>query len=376
MSRKIVEHYTQAEARDFFARLAVYSAEMVRVSMKAVHPFWPSKNRYDEWDGGAPIGHVLHFTAGTKFAGTVRHFILEHRASSNWVVSRGLDPAFAEVRRKLDLTGDLRAEVVQTVPPEHPSWHSGWVNRFLAGTEVRNAGILRPWPKKKGKPPALVQGMSQADFFSQASADPKDLDFYWWPEGWTSKFTGEVTNVRGSWWETWSRGSVATVVVLLRYLSAMFPGKLRPEWMLCHHNLHPQKNDCVYMPDAAAIREAVLYDRTHVDDLPWLAELDDVEDAVQDSDEPWMLRATAEQQGDRAEEDVDGFDPNEIEDAIDTPAETREALRRLGYYVETEETLTASVRTFQRSRELSVDGVAGPRTRGALEKELKKWRLT
>jgi hypothetical protein len=155
----------------------------------------------------------------------------------------------------------------------------------------------------------------------------------------------------------------------------MYPGKLRPEWMLCHHNLHPQKNDCVYMPDAAAIREAVLYDRTHVDDLPWLAELDDVDDPFQDSDEPWMMRATSERQGDRAEEDLENFNPG-VAGAVDTPDEVREALRRLGYYVETAEALTTSVRTFQRSRELVVDGDAGNRTRAALDKEVKKWRMT
>jgi len=221
----------------------------------------------------------------------------------------------------------------------------------------------------------LIQGISQADFLSQANADPEDLDFYWWPEGWTSKFTGEVVNVRGTWWETWSRGSVATVVILLRHLSAMFPGMLRPEWMLCHHNLNPRKNDCVYLPDAAAIREAVLYDRTHVDDLPWLAELDDVDDLVEDLDEPWMLRDLNQRQGDRAEEDLDGFDPSGAGGSSDVLDEVREGFRRLGYHVGTDADLRASIRIFQRSRELGVNGVAGSETRARLEKELRKWRL-
>lgn len=375
MSKNRVTQHTQVEAKDFFARLAVYSAEYVRVAINAIHRFWPSKNCYEEWDKGGPIGHVLHYTAGTNFAGTVRHFVTEHRASSNWVVARALDPVFEETRRKLELDKDLRAEVVQIVPPASPSWHSGWVNRFLAGTEVRNAGILRPWPKKKGKPPSLVQGISQADFLSQASASPDDLDFYWWPNGWTSKFSGEVTNLRGTWWETWSRGSVATVIVLLRYLNSLYPGRLRPEWMLCHHNLNPGKNDCVLLPNAEGIRNAVLYDRTHVDDIPWLAELDDVEEKFSDSDEPWMLRALGDRQADRAEEDLEGFDPAQIDGVVDTPDEVKEGLQRLGYFVESEQTLSASVRIFQRSRELLVDGVAGSRTQEAIERELKKWRL-
>jgi hypothetical protein len=374
MIRKTVEQYTQAEARDFFARLAVYSAEVIRVTMRPIQKFWPSKNHYEEWKDGGPIGHVLHYTAGTKFSGTIRHFVLEHVASSNWVVSRGLDPAFSELRRKLELDRDLRAETVQVVHPDHPSWHAGWVNRFLAGTEVRNAGILRPWPRKRGAPPALTHGIGMEAFRACADSDPNDLDFYWWPEGWTAKFTGEVTNVRGTWWETWSRGSVATVIVLLRYLSAMYPGMLRPEWMMCHHNLNPQKSDCVYLPNVGAIREAVLYDRTHVDDLEWLADLDDVDESFEDADEPWMMRELSHRQGDRAEEDLDGFDPNHDQGCA-VSEEVKEGFRRLGFYVETAEALRSSVRTFQRGRELEVDGITGPVTRAALEKELKKWRL-
>jgi len=374
---KRVEHYTQAQARDFFERLAVYSAEYVRVAIPKLHPHWPSTNHYDEWQHGHPIGHTLHYTAGTNFAGTLRHFVLQHRASTQWVVAKALDRRFDQIRKDLDLAKDLRSEAVQVVSPDHPAWHAGWVNRYLAGTEIRNAGILRP--HLKGKP--IHPGVSWNAFFMDA--DPEELEFFWWPEGWTTPFRGEVIRVQSpkgvTWWESFSRGSVATVITILRYLNAMYPGELDPVWMLAHHNLNPQKNDIVLPLDLQAIRHAVLYSTDHVDDLEWLAELDDVEDKFEDQDDPWMLRELDERQADRAEEDLDDFNPLEIEGDLDTPEETVEALRRLGYYVGwpevDQDAVHRSVRIFQRSWSLSVDGDAGPKTRGALDRELRRWRI-
>jgi len=368
-----IVHYTPAEARDFFERLAVYSAAFVRETLPHVHSFWPSKNHYEEWRDGAPIGNVLHYTAGTRFGGTIRHFVLEHRASANWVVARGLDPKFSELRRQLELDRDLRADVVQVIPPDQPSWHAGWVNRFLTGIEVRNAGILRAHPKKMGRPGALAGGMSRDDFFKYGNLAREDLDFFWWPDGWTSRFEGEVTHCHGSWWETWTRGSVATVVTLLRYLNALYPGKMRPEWMLAHHNVLSTKSDCVYAPDLASIRSSVLTSREHVDNLEWLSLLDDAEDTFEDEDDPWMLRDLSERQADRAEEDVDDF--HVVDGRVDRPEEAREALRRLGYHVEGDDSLLTSVRIYQQSRGLDVDGDVGSQTYAALDKELKSWRL-
>lgn len=371
-----VTAYSPEEARDFFSRLAVYSAECVRVTLLDVHRHWPSKNHYNAWDRReGPLGCVLHYTAGTKFTGTIRHFVLERRASSHLVVGRGLDGRFAELRRQLELDRDLRAEVSLVVPPGKPAWHAGWVNRFLYGIEVRNAGVLRPHPRELGRPSALVQGISRDDFFRYGNRPVEELDFYWWPDGWTSKFSGEVVNVRGSWWETWSRGSVATVITLLRYLASLHPGRFRPEWLLCHHHVNRHKNDCVLLPDLGGIRDAVLHPRTHVDEIPWLAELDDADEAFEDAREPWVLQQ-GERQSDRAEEDLDDFDPELVEGSETRAWQAREGLRRLGYHVGTDETLLASIRIYQRSRGLTVDGVAGYRTLAVLDRELKSWRLT
>lgn len=373
-----VQHHTPAEARDFFSRLATYSAEYVRVALRDVHRHWPSRNHYEEWPGddGHPIGNVLHYTAGTRFSGTIRHFVLNRVSSANWVVARALDPRFDDLRRSLELDGDLRAEVVQIVPPGKPAWHAGWVNRLLTGIEVRNAGILRPYPRRLGPAPALVSGISREEFFRYPDADPADLNFYWWANGWSAPFSGEVVNVNGTWWETWSRGSVATVVVLLRYLNALYPGALRPEWLLAHHHVSPVKNDCVFIPDLGGIRDAVLRDRRHVDELEWLSTLDDADEAFEAAEDPWVLSGDLDaRQADRAEEDLDDFDARRIEGSIDRAEEVREGLRRLGYHVASDDALLASVRIYQRSRGLTVDGIAGPRTRGRLERELRGWKL-
>lgn len=380
---KQVIHYTESEARDFFERLATYSIEYLRVALPQVHRHWPSGNHYGEWRNGHPIGHTLHYTAGVSFAGTLRHFVLGSRASTNWVVAKALDRRFDDVRKSLDLENVIRAEVSQIVPPEKPAWHAGWVNRLLASTEIRNAGILRPWPKAKGDPGQ--RGMTRDAFFEYPEYDVDDLNFYWWASGWTQEFKGEVIRVetpRGvSWWESFSRGSIATSIVLLRHLNSLYPGSLEPVWMTAHHMLNPRKNDVVLPVDLDKYREAVLFSSEHVDDLDWLAAYDDVEDGFEDLDDPWMLRELDEMQADRAEEDIDeDFNPdatpwNRIKGKVDRLDEGIEALRRLGFYVEGEENVRKSARMYQKGRDLEADGVIGPKTLSALDRDLRTWRL-
>jgi hypothetical protein len=377
MSRKAIIHYTEAEARDFFERLATYSVEYVRVALPQVHKHWPTHNNYDAWRKDGPIGHVLHYTAGVHYSGTIRHFVFGNRASTQWVIAKALDRRFDDLRKDLELDGALYSEAVQMIPPTQPAWHAGWVNRFLAGTEIRNAGVLRPYPKKKGKPGQ--RSMSRAAFFEYAGWDVDDLNFFWWYEGWTREFKGEVLEVNGSWWESFSRGSIATAITILRYLNSLYPGALEPVWMLAHHQTNARKNDIVLPVDLDLFREAVIYSSEHVDDLEWLAAYDDEEDGFEDVDDPWMLRELDENQADRPEEDLDDFDPYEriakVTGRIDSVEEGQEALRRLGYYVATDEAIATSTRTYQRSRDLGVDADIGPITLGALDRDLRQWRL-
>lgn len=366
---------TPAEARDFFERLAAYSAEFVKVTLSPIHHAWPSSNYYDDWKYDHPIGHVLHYTAGVSFSGTIRHFVTEKRSSSNWVVAKSLDPRFDKLRKDLDLARDLRAEVVQIVPPQHPSWHAGFVNRWCAGTEVRNAGILRPC--KKGKKPHPNE-VTHDTFFS-FNEDVDDLDFYWWANGWTAPFKGEVLRVQNgssvSWWESWSRGSIATVITLMRYLNALYEGSLDPVWTLAHHNVNPAKNDIVLPVPVHKIREAVLFSREHVDNLEWLTKFDDSEDGFEVEDDPWLLREMNERQGDRADEDLSEFDPRKITGIVDTPAEVTSALKVLGYWTKTDDDVRRSIRIYQQSRSLDVTGHADSKTCQILDREIRKWRI-
>jgi hypothetical protein len=310
---------------------------------------------------------------------------MQHRASTNWVIAKSIDERFNQLRKDLDLDNDLRSECIQIVGPEKPSWHAGWVNRFLASSEIRNAGILRPC--LKGKIPHKG-GVTRDTFFEFANYDIEDLDFYWWANGWTAPIPKnmEVMRVKSvsgvSYWESFSRGSIATLITILRYLNALYPNKLDPLWMLCHHNVNPSKNDIVLPINLHEIRNSVLFSKTHVDDLDWLSELDDFEDTFSDVDDPWMLKDVNENQIDRAEEDLDGFDPNgKIKGNIDTKSETIEALHRLGYYTGypeiDHEVVKRSIRIYQRSRDLVVDGIANPNgpTNYQLTKDLKAWRI-
>jgi len=378
MMPNVVKHHKVKVAKDFFERLAAYSAEYVRRLIPNVHRGWPTRNHYDRWHHGHPIGHVLHYTAGTSFHGTVRHFVEGGGSSSHWVVSKSLDSRADGIRQQFDLGNDLRSECLQVVHPDKPAWHAGWINRLCVGTEVRNAGILRPYPKDppRGTPKRPDRGITHEDFFRFADLDVDDLDFYWWPDGWTTPFNGEVLKVGGSWWESWSRGSVATAIVVLRYLNSIH--ELDPAHMLAHHCVNKHKNDVVLPIPLDKFRDAVLFSKQHVDDIEWLAELDDSEDGYEEVDDPWMLRETAERQADRAEEDVEGYDPDDVDGFVTNPAEVREGLRRLGFYVPEgdEERLHVAIRLYQRGRDLAVDGVAGPVTRGRLANDLAAWRLS
>jgi hypothetical protein len=368
-----VTHYTESEARDFFERLATYAAEYVRIAIPAIHQHWPSSNCYEEFKLGHPMGNVLHYTAGTSFAGTIRHFVLGSRASSNWVVAKALDARFEQLRADLELEGAIQAECVQVVDPSMPSWSAGWINRLVTGIEVRNAGVLRAYPRERGEPGQ--KSMSRNAFFEYAARDVDDLNFFWWPRGWTQPFTGEVIEINGSYWESWSRGSLATVIALLRYLNALYPGELDPVFMLAHHQVAKGKNDVVLPVDLDLLREAVLFDKRHIDDLDWLAEYDDFEDGFEDLDDPWMLRESDERQADRAEEDLDEFEHAVVTGRVDSNVEAVEALRRLGFWVAEDEDVRRSLRLYQRGRGLTVDGDAGPASFGALDRDLRAWRI-
>jgi hypothetical protein len=377
---KRVTHYTEAEARDFFERLATYSAEYLRIALPNVHRHWPTDNCYDKWRLGHPIGHTIHYTAGVSYAGTVRHFVFGNRASTNWVIAKALDRRFDQLRKDLDLHKDLRAEISQVVPPTCPAWHAGWANRILASTEIRNAGILRPHPKRRGEPGQ--RSMSRKAFFAYPDHDVDDLNFYWWASGWTQPFEGEVLKVNGSWWESFSRGSIATSIIVCRYLNSLYPDRLDPVYMTAHHMLNPRKNDVVLPIDLDKYREAILFSNAHVDDLDWLAAYDDFEDGFEDLDDPWMLRELDEMQADRAEDEmIDGeFAVNEpirdrISSTVDSLDEGAEALRRLGFYVEDERSIRESARIYQRGRKIEVDGIVGPATLSALDRDLSQWRI-
>lgn len=381
MTRKVRVHYSELEAQDFFERLEAYSAEYVRHAIPGIYRHWPSGNFYDDWNADDPIGNVLHYTAGTKFAGTIRHFVLGNRASSNWVLAKALDRRFEEARKNLELDADLRAEVVQVVHPRHPSWHAAWVNRLCTGLEFRNAGILRAHPAEKSPG---QRSMTPEAFFEYGNSrfEVEDLKFYWWPNGWTEEFGGEVVAVGDSWWESWSRGMIATAIAILRYLVALAPDKIDPVYFLAHHQTSARKNDIALPIDLDLFREAVLFSKEHVDDLEWLAEYDDVEDGFEDVDDPWMIRESDERAYDRADEDLDGFDPKtvldrgrEISGSVDRLAEGIEALRRLGYLVDVDENARRSARIFQRSRGLEVDGIVGSQTLAALDREMRRWRI-
>ena len=374
---KIIQHYSEAEARDFFERFAAYSAEYVRVAIPAISANFPSRNYYaQEFPDGKPIGHVAHWTGGTSFSGTISHFCNNRVASAHWVIAKALDRRFDELRTQLDLNGDLRAEAVQCVAPVYPAWSAGWVNRLLHSTELRNAGLLRAFPK--GKKPTH-DSPTMGEFFKYGDVDVDELDFYWWPAGWTQPFKGEVLLVKtphgGAWFESFSRGQISTMITTARYASSLYPGCYDPVWMLAHHQVCNAKMDIVLPLDIHGIRDAVLYSKEHVDDIDWLSELDDVEDGFELEDDPWMMRELTQRQSDRAEEDLADFRLEQITGRIDSKGEVKEALRRLGYHVGTDADVIRSLRIYQQGYELGVDGVAGDMTMTSLERTLKKWRL-
>lgn len=378
-SRKLkrIYHYSEREALDFFARLWTYSAEYVRRIIPTIQRNWPSTNNYSDWTHGTPVGNVLHWTAGVRFTGTIRHFVLGQRASANWVLAKFLEPSLQLLRRDLGLEADLQVEVCEVVPPTKPSWHAGWVNRLLTGMELRNAGFLRPSPRGRlvGH---LHAGISVEKLMSCDTRDPEELDWYWWPEYWTTPFPWRDEVVKlpcGIWAERWSRAQLATVVTVLRYLNSAFPGKLMPEWMFAHHCCYGGKFDIRLGLPAQEVTRSALFSNQHVDDLDWLCGFDgpEVDDQV-DVDDPLEVEELDLAQAERADEDIEG-EVVDVDGDVDCPYEVQEALEALGFWVQGDLPSARVVRTYQRGRGLTVDGVAGGQTRAELTKELRKWKL-
>lgn len=369
-----VYHYTEAEARDFFERLQVYTDAYLSAAIPQLKG-QRSSNYYEDWSEGHPIGDVLHWTGGISYVGTIRFFILNRIASSHAVVGKSLDPRFAQLRRDLKLEADLRAEVCQIVPPDKVAWHAGWANRYTYGIEVRNAGVLRAEPVSR----KTIGDIRHPEIFSCKDLSAEECKFFWWPNSWTTPFKGEVVKVNGVWHESWSRGSIATVITLLRYLNSLHQGAIDPVWMLAHHQVEATKSDVVLPVPLHNIRYDVLFSNQHVDDLEWLATgYDDVEEVADpDDDDPWMLRQMGERQADRVEEDLYGFtfEPRVISGVVDLPEEGVTALDRLGFCVANPEAIRRSVRIYQRGRRIDVDGKLNDATMAALDRDLRAWRI-
>lgn len=378
MTTKTHFHYTEIEARDFFARLAAYSAEYVKNAVKTSHKRWPSQNFYKSWANGGPVGHVLHYTAAPSFAGTIRHFVEGSTASSHWVVAKSLDRKFDQLREDMQLSKDMRAELVQIVPPSKPAWHAGWVNKTCLGTEIRNVGVLRAVPK--GAPFDRMDDLKTEEFFKHGDEKPEDLNFYWYLDGWSTPFTGEVVNIKtpsgSTWHESWSRGQLATTVVLLRYANALNKGRggLDPDWFLSHHQVNPSKWDIARGLDMKSLRDAVLYSTKHVDDLPYLTGFDDVESKFEAMLDEHVLHQMNMAASDRADDLYDGFDPLDARGRVDVP-EVPAALKVLGFPCTDAESIAKCTRIYQRGRGLTVDGIAGRETRSSLERDLRRYRL-
>jgi hypothetical protein len=224
-------------------------------------------------------------------------------------------------------------------------------------------------------------------------------DWFWWPKNWTSKFPVEKLgktpiNIDGQWWEPYTYGQVADNIVICQMINFVLDGKLDLSWFLPHSAVSKHKWDTGRGYPLNDVREAVI-SHIPISDLHFLQNFKadpmymDAYDELLDED---LLEGMAARQSDRG----GGLAEGEWDDMChsvsalvkdgpwhdELPA-VRRALHALGYYVPSSASTELDMRTkqavwtFQRSHDLSRDGVPGNKeTQPALYKRLKQFHIS
>jgi hypothetical protein len=191
---------------EFFEQLEQFTALWVREYLGSYDPESPWHS--EPWGHGQPKGAIIHYTADPDPVRVMRWFLLrEHnaRVSAHAIVlpgwteeTRKLAAGFSEIEK-------LSAPVLQAVGPDKEAWHATWTNGWAYGIENVNPGRLQC---RRGQ-------------------------FFWWrprngsAADWTSTWDiscGEPIPLVGQWWAPYPRPQVAANVELLRWVHDYFDG--------------------------------------------------------------------------------------------------------------------------------------------------------
>lgn len=208
------------EAAEFFRQLDVFSERYCKaLSLESHISQWGG----DAYDRKTPSGAILHFTADPDFDAVLRWFCnpkFGAKAAAHVVVADRAMGTQAMHAKDLPLVAELPATVALCRPVDKTAWHATWTNGSCFGIECVNAGELRTkdngqtftwWaPKDKASPP--------------------------WTKPWNPPYKA-ATFQATRWWDTYLADQLTAVVMVLRYLRALFPDSIRPAWILGHEQV-------------------------------------------------------------------------------------------------------------------------------------------
>lgn len=321
-------------------------------------------------------GVTLHFTADRDVLRVLRWFRHpESKVSAHLVVCDRRLGCHDELAEGLPIVQALPVTVIQCRDPGQSAWHARWVNDETYGIELVSAG-----PLHENKEGVLC------------SWRPRDQTSGLWTEPWVCGYK-EPVRLYGQTWEPYTAPQVETTITAMRYLRDFGPrfAVLERPWIVGHDLVQSNKLDPGPMFPIHGVRQAVFDGWAPVHSRIWWPRF--VADPL--DGQGWRDLAVIRVVREHAAASETSRDPSgevawsrawaawsRLQDQQATVQAhwIKLALYVLGYAVSgyDDEDFSAaelsrdteSVRLFQRMAALTVDGIVGPWTRGALAERL------
>jgi len=236
---------------------------------------WDAKGRrnYREWDAGYPTGWGQHFTASNaavsqklplgRIPVLFRRFA--RRSGSPGVHFITWDqyvPQLEGIRKKYKALDALGTDV-WCWGLDKAFYHGNDLNGFAIGIEHRNIGFLHSLGKGR----------------------------YGWGKGGGIEYVGRrPVQVRGKFYEPFTRGQIQAAIVLGRLTKSLYP--LEPSRFLGHLHVTSNRTDPFPHFPLQLVREAVFFDDSPISDLDWLLAYHEDSEFLARNDEhieEWLL---------------------------------------------------------------------------------------
>lgn len=338
---------------EFFEQLEQFTALWVREHIgERVDPESPWHS--EPWDSGQPKGAVLHYTADPDPVRVMRWFLIEGhnaRVSAHAVVLKQWTPELRMLASGFSEIERLSAPILQAVGPDKEAWHATWTNGWAYGIELVNPGRLE---------------CRQGQFFWWRPRNGSAAD---WTSLWKTE-EGEPIPLLGHWWAPYPRQQVVAAVELLRWVDDYFDGCLSDRSRIVgHEHVQGGKMDPGPAFPIHAARKA-LFDHDYHGLNEHAADLmygQNWRDALLQS---WYECSNPKKAWSAFSADVNGREVTRT--TWEDWGLMMLIMDLLGYSTADN---SQSVRFFQASAHVAVDGIVGPVTWGALKQRLRSLGL-